>query len=51
VIELQSVFATKGRMGVIDQTSLDHGLFLPTLQLADSRWFWCPVDDRNLKGF
>jgi hypothetical protein len=30
-------------MGVIDQTSLDHGLFLPTSQLADSRWFWCPA--------
>jgi hypothetical protein len=30
-------------MGVIDQTSLDHGLFLPTFPLADSRWFWCPA--------
>jgi hypothetical protein len=42
VIELQSVFATKVRMGVIDETSLDRlgGLFLPSLPLAGSRSFW-----------
>jgi hypothetical protein len=41
VIELQSVFATKVRTGVIDQASLDQlrGLFLPTLPLGDLRWF------------
>jgi hypothetical protein len=40
VIELQSVFATKVRTGVIDQASLDQlrGLFL-TLPLGDLRWF------------
>lgn len=47
VIELQSVFATKVRTGVIDQNefgSVAWPVFLPTLPLADSRSFWCPVD-------
>lgn len=45
VIELQSVFAAKVRMRVIDQASLNQlrGLFFADLPLADSRWSSFPV--------
>jgi hypothetical protein len=45
VIELQSVFAAEVGMGVMIKEALIScvAYFSPTLPLADSRWFCCPV--------
>jgi len=50
VIELQSVFATKVRMGVIDRASLDQlrGLFFA--ELADGRFKVVLVSGRYFRG-